>query len=654
MLYIVLMRTGGKRHRHHRVIILAAAIWISALSFPPSAEAQDEGGFTELSGPKISGGGTSPSLFKESLIRTETSARLSGWNPDSRTGTISVDYVFPKGYHQIDNNEVFTIIPESFPGLIFGSVMKGKPIWKDGSAEYHDETTLVIEFQAGDEIQEGELTVKALSQICDEKGTCLFPESQSHSIFFNPASSPVEPDEKTVSVLNWVSETGMQGISAAENMPGERNAPGTSEAAPNGDHIADGGGVRSALWMFLLMAFAGGILLNIMPCVLPLLSVKALGLLRQAGEDRKSIWKHSWLYVAGIIASFWILAAVIVALQASGRLLGWGFQFQSPTFLLMMIAVIWIFALSLFDVFIIEPPRKGLEGASAAGSRGGYLGSFLTGIFAVLVATPCTAPLLGPALGFAFSQPPLVIFAVFGVTGLGLGLPFLLLGIWPTVLKRLPKPGNWMTTFKEIMGFLLLGTAVYLFTTFLKLSPGSGAGALWWLLFLGLASWLFGKARRPTSKKAFRITGQIAALIIAVLSGILLIEIPQETSPRPSPLIGESDRVMPFNEDDVLRRIAGNEPVFLEFTASWCTTCKINRHVLNDPDVRSIMAEKGLAYIKGDLTAYNETLIRWLGEFGRAGVPLYVLYIPGEDPFIFPELLGKESFIRKLESIKGP
>ena len=283
------------------------------------------------------------------------------------------------------------------PDIIFGSVIKGEPLNVDGIASYFDETTVLLEFSASVDTSAITLGIHALFQICDESGTCFLPDSEYHEISFNPAaSSTIEADENVLSVLYRATDE-----------------------------------KTSSLLLFLLMAFVGGILLNIMPCVLPLLSVKTIGLMKQAGSSRRAMLGHAWLYVAGIEVSFWILAAIVIALQASGKLLGWGFQFQSPAFVLVLTAIIWVFALSMFDVFVIEMPRKSMEGASAAGARGGYWGSFLTGVFAVLVATPCTAPFLGPALGFAFSQSPAVILAIFSLSGMGLGLPFLLLGIWP-------------------------------------------------------------------------------------------------------------------------------------------------------------------------------------------------------------------------------
>ena len=370
------------------------------------------------------------SPFGDSVPRAETEARIAAWNPEAGTGLIAVRYIYPEGYHQIDDDVFFTIKAEAADGIIFGSAIKGEPVYKDGLAEYFDETTLVMEFRTAPDVRPTNLNLTALFQICNDEGTCLFPDSESHVINFDPSSPALEADSTVQEVLEW----SLQSIGTDDVGP---PPPGEGNSASIADNPNRAGG---SIMLFLLMALIGGILLNVMPCVLPLLSVKALGLVRQAAQDRRAILKHSWLYVAGIEVSFWVLAGIVIALQASGRLLGWGFQFQSPLFVLLLTAVIWIFALSMFDVFVIEAPRSSMNGASAAGARGGYIGSFLTGIFAVLVATPCTAPFLGAALGFAFSQPPLVIFAIFSVTGIGLGLPFLLLGIWPKVIEKLPKP----------------------------------------------------------------------------------------------------------------------------------------------------------------------------------------------------------------------
>jgi len=587
----------------------------------------------------------SPGFFSGGAkIRAKTSAILASWNPETLTGLVAVHYEYPEGYYQIDDPVYFTLKPEPAPGILFGSPLKARPVFKDGIAEYFDETTVLIDFRASQEARAQRLAIDALFRICNYQGICLFPDSELQYVNFDPAAPAIEPSEATLAILDW--STSEEDLLQTTALTGA----GTGET----------GMALSTVLLILLAALVGGVLLNIMPCVLPLLSVKALNLVNQAGQSRKAIWTHSLLYVAGIEASLFALAAIVIALQASGRLLGWGFQFQSPLFVLILIAIIWVFALSLFDVFIIEAPRG--NGRPGVAKRGSFWESFLTGVFAVLLAAPCTAPLLGTVLGFAFSQTPLMIIAIFGLIGLGFGFPFLLLGVG--LGEKLPKPGPWMNTFKEVMGFLLIGIAVYLFTTFIKLAPTAVGGALWWLLFLGFSAWLLGKARGPLVKSAFRFTGQIFALGIAVISGFLFVDLSnanetltEQGAAEFSQGLGgvnaqlEVDSIA-FNEQEFQSLIAAGKPVFLEFSADWCTTCKINQRVIKHRKIRALMAQKGITHIKADLTAYDENLIRALASYGRASLPLYVLYRPKEEPHILPTFISVQRLRIEMEKIR--
>jgi len=588
-------------------------------------------------------GAESPKLFPGAVMRAKTSAALAAWNPKTLKGLIAVHYEYPEGYHQIDDPVYFTLKPELAPGIIFGPPLKAKPSFKDGIAEYYGETSILIEFRAFRNVQPQNLAINALFQICNYQGVCLLPDSELHHVHFDPAAPALKPNEGALAILDW--SAGREGAAAAL----------TSTAIPAEMPLG-----RALL--ILLSALIGGILLNIMPCILPILSIKALNLVNRAGQSKKTIFMHSLLYTAGIEVSLLALAAIVIALQASGRLLGWGFQFQSPLFVLILIAIIWVFALSLFNVFVIEAPRG--RGKNNADKRGGFGGSFLTGMFAVLLAAPCTAPLLGAVLGFAFSQTAPMIIAIFGLIGLGFGLPFVLVGIG--LGEKLPRPGPWMNTFKEAMGFVLIGIAVYLFTTFVKLAPEAVGGAFWWLLFLGFSAWLLGKARSPLVKKAFRFTGQILSLAIAVGSGFLLVDLSDaketglgavETPRRPDGSNAElPDRAISaiaFNEGYLQSLIAAGKPVFLEFTADWCTTCKINQRVIRHRKIRSLITQKGIIHMKADLTAYDENLIRALAGYGRASLPLYVLYRPNEEkPHILPTFISVRKLRIAMEKIR--
>ena len=570
-------------------------------------------------------------------IRAETSATLASWNPKTLTGLVAVRYEYPEGYHQIDNPVYFTLEPEPAPGVLFGPPLKAKPLFKDGIAEYFDVTTVIMEFGVSQDTPPQRLAINALFQICNSQGVCLFPDSELQYVDFDPTAPALEAGETVLAILDWF----------ASEERALRTAALTGTVAATEVKVTGMGRVL----LILLMALAGGVLLNIMPCVLPLLSVKALNLVNQAGQGRKAIFTHSLLYVAGIETSLFASAAIVIALQASGRLLGWGFQFQSPLFVLILIAIMWVFALSLFDVFVIEAPR----GSGKVGKRGGFWGSFLTGVFAVLIAAPCTAPLLGAVLGFAFSQSALMIIAIFGLIGLGFGFPFLLLGIYPGLGEKLPKPGPWMNTFKEAMGFLLIGIAVYLFTTFIKLAPAAAEGALWWLLFLGFSAWLLGKVRGPLVRNVFRFTGQILALLIAVGSGFLLVDLSYTNGGRQDAMESSEDEegTIAFDEQKLQTLIAAGRPIFLEFSSDWCTTCKINRRVIRHEEIRALMAQKGIIHMKADLTAYDENLTRALANFGRSSLPLYVLYGPGEkEPHILPTFISVQKLRAEINKIE--
>lgn len=629
-----------------RRIILSIFLFIAMISVaPPGIWSQQQ----DLSKTEDFTGFQSSS-FANDLPRAESTARIAAWSPDEGMGYIAVRYVYPDGYHQIDSEEYFKLVPEPAAGVVFGSTIKPKPVIKDGLKEYFDETTVILEFRTAEDAPVESLKVNALFQICDVDGVCLFPDSEFHEIPFSISDAALAADPELKEILEWSAQSSEYLLTAEASETGMESDSSISSNAL----LQSASASLNSLWIFLLLSLIGGILLNVMPCVLPLLSVKALGLVQQADSERKKILRHALIYVLGIEVSFWILAGIVVALQTSGRLIGWGFQFQSPAFVLSLIVVMWIFAFSLFDVFIIEAPRKGMEGASAAGLRGGYTGSFLTGVFAVFVATPCTAPFLGAALGFAFSQSPLVIFSTFSIIGIGFGIPYLLLGIWPRIIEKLPKPGAWMQTFKGVMGFLMLGSAVYLFTTFIQLAPASVNGVLWWLLILGFAAWIFGKVRQPGRKRALRILGQLAVVIVAVVSGFVFIDLSADG--REGQITSQYSKIakneaIDFDEADILRRIDRGETIFLEFSAAWCTTCKINQRVINDDAVQKMMKEKKAVHIIADLTAYNETLTKWLADFGRAGVPLYVLYTKDEEPHIFPEFITVNMMLEKLEKI---
>jgi thiol:disulfide interchange protein DsbD len=359
------------------------------------------------------------------------------------------------------------------------------------------------------------------------------------------------------------------------------------------------------------------------------------------------------MYTGGILASFLVLAVVVIVLKISGELVGWGFQFQNPYFVIVLISIIFVFALALFDVFIITAP--GMNIAAKASRQSGYLGSFLTGIFAVLVATPCTAPFLGAALGFAFTQPPSMILAILLIVGLGLALPFILLGIRPKIIQKIPKPGEWMNIFKEAMGFLLVGTAIYLMNTLYHQIGGSNLFRV--IIFMGIlafASWIYGRFGKPGTAKVKQWISLAAAVLVVALGALFILQFEQ-------PGKGETVVTEQHTQDgnwqefspgliETLRQ--QGKPVFIDFHAQWCTTCKVNKAtVLSSEEVQQVFEEYGVVPVSADYTTRDETIANWIRKYDKAGVPVYVLYVPGrQEPILFPELLTQKAVIDAVQN----
>jgi len=392
-------------------------------------------------------------LFSDERVKVSAGISPSVLVPGEE-GTLSVTFEIADSFHQTRSDDFFFISFENNTWFPMGEIIYPVGILKDGLENFYGTITLEAKFLVSEDIPSGDqiAKIKAAWQICDEEGVCFFPEEIILDV-------PVQI---------------------------------------SGDN-ADYSQSLIVLLKFLFFAFLGGLLLNVMPCVLPILSMRALNLVRQSQNDRKSILIGSLLYGAGVLASLLILAVIVIILKMTGQLVGWGFQFQNPLFVMSLIIIIFVFALSLFDVFLISAP--GMNKMAAASNKQGWTGSFFNGIFAVLLATPCTAPFLGAALGFAFSQPPFFILTSFTAIGLGFALPFILIGIWPKLIQSLPKPGPWMDTFKEIMGFLLFGTVLYLISS-LRFQISSEA-LFKFLIFLTLAAftaWLYGKLSKPGSK----------------------------------------------------------------------------------------------------------------------------------------------------------
>lgn len=439
----------------------------------------------------------------------------------------------------------------------------------------------------------------------------------------------------------------------AQGAAGQPNAPGAASSVPDGGAsssaaINDTGGARSVLWM-LALGLLGGLILNAMPCVLPVLSIKVFALVKHANLSRRAVATAGLATTFGILASFWALATAAVLARNAGAAVGWGLHFQQPAFVALLAVVVVLFSLNLWGIFEIQLPGR-LATAAGGGAREGIAGHFVTGLFATLMATPCSAPFLGTAVGFALGQPALTVFAIFTAVGLGMASPYLLLAAWPRAARLLPKPGMWMVRLKEVMGFLLAGAAVWLFYVLAQqVSAASLALVQLGLLLLALVVWL-GRAARAGVTRAAAI-----AAVLAVAAGTVWVA--EAAPPAHRSTLAEQPRSLiawqPFERTKAEQLAAAGTPVFVDVTADWCVTCKVNeRLVLDTPEVAGAFGRNGVVAMRGDWTTRDRAIGDFLAKYGRYGIPFYMLYRPGEEPHVFPELITRDLIIDAVESTR--
>ena len=438
---------------------------------------------------------------------------------------------------------------------------------------------------------------------------------------------------------------------------GAAAAPGAGVSSAAAGAAAAGplppAGAAPGLLLALLLALAGGVILNLMPCVFPVLSLKALAMVGQASVDPRGLRTSGLAFAAGVLLSFWALAGTLIALRAGGEQIGWGFQLQSPAFVAAMAMLFTLLALNLAGVFEV-----GARVSSLAGSlpeRKGPAGSFLGGVLAVAVAAPCTAPFMGAALGYALAQPAPHALAVFGALALGMALPYLLLSFVPALARMLPRPGRWMVTFRQAMVFPLLATVAWL-AWVLGLQAGVDAvfGLLGGLVLVAFAAWLYGRFGTPAASARGRWLAAAAALAFAALGAYTAWPASQEDEDRTRVPSAAADDVardwQPWSVDRVAALRAQGRPVFIDFTAAWCVTCQANKQlVLDTGAVREAFASRTVATLRADWTRRDRAISEALAGYGRSGVPVYVLYLPGRDaPILLPELLTRDIVLSAL------
>ena len=420
---------------------------------------------------------------------------------------------------------------------------------------------------------------------------------------------------------------------------------GPSQAVPvTAPAAASGAG---GLFFMLALALLGGLLLNLMPCVLPVLSLKALSFVEHSHQKRSVGLKLAMAFAAGVLFSFWTLAAVALVLKKGGAAVGWGFQFQQPGFVLFMAGILVAFSLNLFGLFEVWLPGGAMTGLSKAGHGRGLVASFGQGLVMTLLATPCTAPFLGPALGYAFAAPAINLMAVFTAVAIGLALPYVLLAAIPGARAWLPKPGAWMLRFKEAMGFLLLATVVWLLWLLGEQVGVDGLGwAAVWLLYVAAAAWIWGRFAGLEQTQARRRTITLLAVVLVFGSGLWL---------WPKVLSGQAGQAQAdegwksWSDSAVASLRAEGKPVFVDFGAQWCWTCKVNeRGTLASDEVRNAFKKNGVALLKADWTRQDPAISAAIKSFGRGGVPLYVYYPVNGEAVVLPEVITPGLVLKAL------
>ncbi len=616
-------------------------------------------------------------LAHRSLPVSAGQAKLITIKPSATKSTVAkgdefeivLDVDIKDGYHTQSNaplGEFFVataVFPRTVEGLTFG-----EPVWPEPHvrtdkvfgkiSEFVDafKVSVPVKVESPTSSEDVQITGLLNYQACDESGRCHPPQAvewsvsvKSGSVLAGAANAPVvgNAGNAVAAKSDTVEPEEARADDAAESVAPVEEKPKVVAATSKTVSSVDNGWMsRWGIWGAILGGMLGGLILNVMPCVLPVISIKILSFVQQADEDPKRVFHLGLMFCAGIIISFWALAGGILGLREFyGEQAGWGAFFQQPKFIIGMSTLMFAFALSLFGVFEISLPGSATTKLAGATEREGLSGAFMKGVLATLLATPCTAPFLGPAIAFALTNSVFVVAVVFTAVGFGMALPYLLLTANPGWLKYLPRPGAWMNTFKQLMGFLLMGTVVWLIWIYAGLTGADDVVfLLLFLCVLAAACWIYGRVN-PMWGTARKFSTVVLAFAVAGTGTVFAFFYePPQLDWKPY----AKGRAEQLAEDGYT--------VYVDYTARWCATCQTNKKVVLHSDAvrRQFHSSKTVA-LRADYTNPNPDIAEDLLRFGRDGVPLNIVYPAGkpDEPIVLPTILTQSIVIEALQKA-GP
>ena len=505
-------------------------------------------------------------------------------------------------------------------------------------------------------------------QACDNS-ICLAPASKTIRLDGKSAGNGTAAKSASKFTIEGATDNGSLDGTAKKNdseVEGNASENRAEIAAGDRDEIAsesraggaaDNSAEFAGVIALLFFAFIGGIILNLMPCVLPVLSLKLFSLIKQAGESRGRLLALGGATTAGILCSFWILAAVVAAVKAGGGSAGWGMQFQSAGFIAFMVVILTAFAMSFFGVFEIWLPWNATTKMDAAGHKAGLAGAFFTGALLVLLSTPCSAPFLGTAMGFAFTASTPVLFLFFTAAGLGLALPYMLVSAFPKILKVFPKPGAWMVKLQKVMGVLLLATVAWLLWLVNEQAGMAGVGMFAVVVAASIGgSIIVGKFAPPGAAFGCEIAtlGGSIVVIAAVWFAVIAPQYDAAATEHFNARMQEqmtADGWYRYSPALIEEFAKAKRTVFIDATADWCLTCKTNEAaVLNRDEFRRAMDSLNVALVKADWTRETPEVNALLHSMGKSGVPAYAIYPAGDadKKIVLPEVLTTAAIVEKI------